>query len=275
LSKQLENIEQMKIMHKMYANIAKSLIKPLKPSSRSSSPAKKKKTSFSSSAYESQDESAVPAHGNSATKTRMKLKKKSSKSQKSSSSAATGAVSGDELYLSDFDGDRHSKMQFTPSQSQPQGQGQYRYGANSHQENDLEYEDYSKRHDVQAYLNQGSSTPNTRTSSSAGAASNTNTVSYHTSSEGGSTAVATGGQGSGENMNKMISLLEEEFNLLNLQYRNLLTNVQASNSNTSIPGNGVPSNPENIQKQAEEIVGVIQKLHQKGEQLRLLKSPTK
>jgi len=68
----------------------------------------------------------------------------------------------------------------------------------------------------------------------------------------------------------MISTLENEFDALNQQYRSLLSSVQASSS--VIPPS---TTPDAIQTQAEEIVSVIQKLHQKGEQLRVLRSPSK
>lgn len=82
----------------------------------------------------------------------------------------------------------------------------------------------------------------------------------------------------------VISSLEEEFDALNVQYRNLLSNVQAhptsSSSYLSSSSTGssivrdIPShvNPDTIQAQAEEIVTVIQKLHKKGEQIRSLKN---
>ena len=81
----------------------------------------------------------------------------------------------------------------------------------------------------------------------------------------------------------VISSLEEEFDALNAQYRNLLSNVQAhpTSTNTSSSyssGSSIvrdaPSHvsPDTIQAQAEEIVTVIQKLHKKGEQIRSLKN---
>jgi len=76
---------------------------------------------------------------------------------------------------------------------------------------------------------------------------------------------------------EVISSLEEEFDVLNTQYRNLLSNVQAHPS-TSTTGSSIvrdaPSHisPDTIQAQAEEIVNVIQKLHKKGEQIRSLKN---
>lgn len=66
-----------------------------------------------------------------------------------------------------------------------------------------------------------------------------------------------------EDLSAVISSLENEFDSLNLQYRQLLSTVQSD----------TPS--EAVQNQAEQIVDVIQKLHQKGEQLRALKSPVK
>ena len=77
-------------------------------------------------------------------------------------------------------------------------------------------------------------------------------------------------------MQGVISALEEEFDQLNLEYRRLLSSVQNSESTA---GNGTdlaampfPATSESIEKQAGELVNVIQKLHRKGEQLRTLKS---
>ena len=57
----------------------------------------------------------------------------------------------------------------------------------------------------------------------------------------------------------VINSLEEEFEVLNDQYHNLLTSVQSQSSSEAT--------------HAEGLVAVIQKLHKKGEQLRALKSP--
>jgi hypothetical protein len=72
-----------------------------------------------------------------------------------------------------------------------------------------------------------------------------------------------GSSKSNEDLNAVITSLENEFDSLNLQYRQLLSTVQSDS----------PS--EAVQTQAEQIVEVIQKLHKKGEQLRALKSPAK
>jgi hypothetical protein len=60
----------------------------------------------------------------------------------------------------------------------------------------------------------------------------------------------------------VISSLEEEFSVLNYQYRQVLSNITAK-----VPGSEIP--------QETELVHIIQKLHKKGEQLRTLKSPHK
>lgn len=60
----------------------------------------------------------------------------------------------------------------------------------------------------------------------------------------------------------VISSLEEEFSVLNYQYRKVLSNITAR-----VPGSEIP--------QETELVQIIQKLHKKGEQLRTLKSPHK
>ncbi len=77
-------------------------------------------------------------------------------------------------------------------------------------------------------------------------------------------------------MKNVIDSLEKEFDQLNMEYRKLLSNVQsgsepAAGSSMLNRENPVVT-PESIQAQAEEIVSVIQKLHKKGEQIRTLKS---
>jgi hypothetical protein len=59
----------------------------------------------------------------------------------------------------------------------------------------------------------------------------------------------------------VIASLEDEFSILNEQYRHLLSSVQAQS-------------PSAETLHAEELVSVIQRLHKKGEQLRALKSPS-
>ena len=59
----------------------------------------------------------------------------------------------------------------------------------------------------------------------------------------------------------VIAALEEEFTILNGQYRRLLAAVQAQS-------------PSVDSSQAEELVKIIQQLHQKGEQLRTLRTPS-
>lgn len=85
-------------------------------------------------------------------------------------------------------------------------------------------------------------------------------------------------------MQNVISSLEEEFDMLNTQYRRLLSNVQSHpNHNNDMNHSNISSNiniskdlplttSDTIQRQAEEIVDVIQQLHRKGEQIRALKS---
>lgn len=67
---------------------------------------------------------------------------------------------------------------------------------------------------------------------------------------------------------EMISSLEEEFDALNQQYRRLLSTVSASSMDAPDT-----ITEESMENRAKEIVEVIQKLHEKGEQLRILKSP--
>jgi hypothetical protein len=60
----------------------------------------------------------------------------------------------------------------------------------------------------------------------------------------------------------VIASLEDEFSVLNEQYRHLLLSVQVKS-------------PSAETLHAEELVSVIQRLHKKGEQLRALKSPSR
>jgi myosin heavy subunit len=81
---------------------------------------------------------------------------------------------------------------------------------------------------------------------------------------------------SNADMQGVISALEEEFDQLNLEYRRLLSSVQTSDTatghGTDLARHTAPMTQESIEKQAGELVSVIQKLHKKGEQLRTLKS---
>ena len=65
-----------------------------------------------------------------------------------------------------------------------------------------------------------------------------------------------------EGLQSVILSLEEEFLVLNDQYRSLLSSIKLQS-------------PANEVQQEEELVNIIQRLHRKGEQLRNLKSPTK
>ena len=65
-----------------------------------------------------------------------------------------------------------------------------------------------------------------------------------------------------EGLQSVILSLEEEFLVLNDQYRSLLSSIKSQS-------------PANEVQQEEELVNIIQRLHRKGEQLRNLKSPTK
>jgi hypothetical protein len=77
-------------------------------------------------------------------------------------------------------------------------------------------------------------------------------------------------------MQGVISALEDEFEQLNLEYRRLLNSVQAGDSaaghGADLARQATPSTQESVERQASELVNVIQKLHKKGEQLRTLKS---
>lgn len=105
----------------------------------------------------------------------------------------------------------------------------------------------------------------------AAAASSINSTAYH--SNNNSSSQQQQQRKDRSELDSVISSLENEFNELNAQYRKLLSNVQsAPSSSVDYISNSTPPSNESIQAQAEEIVSVIQKLHQKGEQLRTLRN---
>lgn len=238
-----DDVEQLKAMHKMYANMAKSL--------RKNSPSKSRR---------SKSPSRVP--------TRMSSKK--------SSSVAGGSLA-EGRYDSDIDRNTES-LATTRSFSATGGSRGEVYLPRPVISYDPSDSDAHDEHGT-SYLSHHSTTLRRSLSDShlQGAASSSYGVGVDISSPGHNQSSHTAyhhpsssGGGSSKDMQQVISTLEEEFDGLNRQYRRLLSNVQASNT---VPSENDLSSAERIQAQAEEIVSVIQKLHQKGEQLRLLKSP--
>jgi hypothetical protein len=231
------DLEQLKAMHKMYAGIAKSLIRP-----RSSSPSKKKssKSPSHSKLSESGEGLAPKAHD-----TRMGRKK----GILANSSSTTG-LSAAKYYENSFDDHFHASNQLNNSISSNKEVKIPKPGVSFDRSYDSDYisarsggedsgqEDFNTRKDFHDFLSNRRSNSNNREKK--------------------------------QELNEMIADLEAEFDSLNSQYRQLLNNVNASSS--VVP---TSTSPEYIQNQAEEIVTVIQKLHEKGEQLRRLKSPSK
>ena len=83
---------------------------------------------------------------------------------------------------------------------------------------------------------------------------------YSNTSHSGNFGTTRHGQNS--DIEGLITSLEEEFNMLNVDYRHLLELAQAQPSTTE-------------SSLADDLVAVIQKLHKKGEQLRALKAPNR
>lgn len=76
-------------------------------------------------------------------------------------------------------------------------------------------------------------------------------------------------------LQSVISSLEEEFDQLNMQYRHLLSNVASKGGDgekQTAEEDATQAEVDFMQSQAEEIVSVIQKLQKKGDQLRTLRN---
>lgn len=214
LIKTPDDVEHLKLMHKMYADMAKSITRSMSPQSRSLSSESKMRAKISKSPVSSGNSEFESSAASS--RTRMSGKKFRSHSPQVSSTDFRKTQSNDS----------HNIVLPRPAtaieskSSAVQSPNFSRTNLSNHLSND--YNNYL--------------TDNTNKS----------------------------------DLQQMITSLEDEFDSLNKQYRSLLSSVQASSS--VVPPS---TSPEAIQAQAEEIVSVIQKLHHKGEQLRVLKSPLK
>lgn len=244
------DVEQLKSLHKMYANMAKKLTSSPSKSKRSGSPSKRADSSVLSSKSDG---------SGSKRKTRMSGKKGILTNSSSKMHAddlqhhdvyiPKPAVSFEKSYESDHSQSRHHHHNTNNTNTSYYSETEA-----------SDYEDYSARKEFNSYLNNLHQSPNP-----------TSNTSYHSSNPTPQSANSQSSHAkSNAELQSIISTLEEEFDSLNRQYRSLLNNVNAD-SNT-VPAS---TTTESIQAQAEEIVHVIQKLHHKGEQLRLLKSPQK
>jgi hypothetical protein len=217
LIKTPDDVEHLKLMHKMYADMAKNITRSMSAQSRSLSNDSKQRTKVSKSPVPSELEISTGS-----ARTRMSGKK--------SRGSSPHILSTD--YRQSISNNNHNIILPRPEPAAEARSGQPLSNTQS--------PNFSRSTQLQQQFN------------------DFNNSNYLTENANKS------------DLQQMISSLEDEFDSLNKQYRSLLSSVQASSS--VVPPS---TSPEAIQAQAEEIVSVIQKLHQKGEQLRVLKSPLK
>ena len=310
LSKTLESIEQMKLMHKIYSDIARKMKTSAKR--RSLSPKKSSASLLSSSSNRNNftesdyEDTNYDSTASGSKKTRIKMKKQNSSNSLASSnvlSTPTSStkvkktksalkrsnsnytnvtnVTGDFTFSDDFpSSSRHGGAQppqppsnhhdivlpranmnnnnnnvsfddrYQQTQSSLPAPPQQQQQANSQ-------DDYLRKYavDYSSVLNNNNGKTSSNNNNSSSFKGNASSAAFKPSVD----------------MNEKISQLEDEFNQLNLQYLNLISTVKADTNNL----NTDQLNSENIQSHAQDIVNVITKLHEKGEQIRLLKSPTK
>jgi hypothetical protein len=260
-----DNVDQLKAMHKMYASMAKTMI-------RSESPKKKLGTKSTPSSRTSS-----PAKGRD---TRMSRKKTTLDTSANNSKGYSN--SNDDFGVSGISAVSSLNNNFSNSNSNSMTRREVRIpkpGVTFDQSYDSDYQttrsyhsdhedEFATRRDFQDFLStrhppSTSPMPTSTTSTSRSSMMTPNSTGLRQSFNGSSSNQKS-------DLQAMISSLESEFDSLNSEYRQLLHNVSASSS--VIPAS---TSAESIQQQAEEIVNVIQKLHEKGEQLRQLKSPIK
>ncbi len=296
LSKNLESIEHMKLMHKIYSDIARKVTKVSSSSSKKkhASPGRSKRSGGDTD-YED-EERGYESSASTGKKTRIKMRKDANNSSNNQSSFSllsnntSSTPNKKEKKIksalkrsnSNYSNVTNVTGDFTLSSSPAPHQQHHEIRlprANSLQNmsnstSNYDFDDYLNRSEsVDVNKNKNLTLQNTRANANAVGNTSSNafsgnpSISSRPQTTGTSTASV-----SKQDMDTIISQLEEEFNSLNSQYRNLLSNVSASSGAATMTQ--VPTS-QNIQTQAEEIVQVIQKLHEKGEQIRLLKSPTK
>lgn len=243
----VNDIDQLKSLHKAYAKMASSLTRSHSPSK---SPSRAGRKASSSHHDLSEMSHSAASLGTSRGSTRLSRKKKSTAASSSSSSYAAAeetSRSTTPLSSSHTTSVRIPKpnVSFDASQLDASSLG---HGAPSRNYLTTQQIDLSQLRTPAAPSSSSSSSP-----------------SYLASPSSPARAAPPA-----EDLRAMINSLEDEFSDLNRQYRRLLSNVSAASSD-------VPEslNEQSIDARAQEIVKVIQKLHEKGEQLRVLKSPTK
>jgi len=205
-----DDLEHLKNLHKMYANIASNVTNDKSKKKKSSDDYKQSKTK-------------KPL-------TRLGKKKSELKSKVSSSSSSVTTTKTNGIPSTTLN---HKVRIPTPSAS-------FDYLMQDDSDDNDDDEDYEEEEIHHHHR-----------PASAPASSN-----YSTRSSAKPTAPAN------DELQEIISSLEDEFDSLNNQYRRLLSSVQTTSSDLE-------------SSQAEELVSVIQKLHKKGEILRSLKSPKK
>jgi hypothetical protein len=259
----LNDIDQLRSLHKAYAKMASSLTRTMSPATKS--PYRSKKTIVSEVNH------SIASLGSSRGSTRLGRKKKaSSASSDEHHSRPTTPISSSGAFSTPMqwsDASHHSAGVRIPKPAV------YFDGVSG----DLNQQDTSMHRsylttqqiDVSQLRSPAlSQSPATAADQDNYRASQTSKSSFPMSSNANPSS---GFQSqSQDELKDMISSLEEEFNDLNRQYRRLLSNVSASS--TEVPES---LSEQSIDARAQEIVKVIQKLHEKGEQLRVLKSPTK
>lgn len=230
-----DDVEQLKALHKAYAKMASSLTRSLSPRR---SPTKARPSSANQSL-------ASLGTSNGSTRIGSRKKKSSNSTTASSSSYHEGSNS------------QYNSRSSTP---QPSSVREFRLPkpAVSFDQSQVEDEQAEPMNHSQSYLSHHQMELSHLASS--------NQAQHHNHSSGYQTQSS-----SSHELHSMIGTLEDEFNDLNRQYRRLLSNVSAGS------GSEVPESlsEQSIDTRAQEIVQVIQKLHEKGEQLRVLKSPTR
>lgn len=249
------DLEYLKSMHKLYANMAKSLVKNKSPPKKSA--LKKKTLSPSINRSSLSDSEYLSDHSSSSKKRSTRI---STKRPSSSNNDPNDHENQNTSYFSQDDHNNHSKYNQSHEVRLP------RAGV-SFDNSILEKDDKNSFVDV-SFDNEHSSNPLTSSTLNNNYYRSTPNISnsniYQSSSSSNYAK---------KDLQQVIGKLEDEFDQLNREYRKLLSNVQAQPSSASNLLHPTESTPEGIQSQAEEIVQVIQRLHQKGEQLRVLKSP--
>lgn len=244
----VNDIDQLKSLHKAYAKMASSLTRSLSPSK---SPSRAGRKASSHHDLSEMTHSAASL-GTSRGSTRLSRKKKTATATASSSSSAYTAA------------EETTSRSTTPLSSSHTASVRIPKPNVSFDASQLDASSLGHAPSRSYLTTQQIDLSQLRTPATGGAAPSS---SSYLSSPSSSPARATP---PAEDLRAMINTLEDEFSDLNRQYRRLLSNVSAAS--TDVPES---LNEQSIDARAQEIVKVIQKLHEKGEQLRVLKSPTK